>query len=132
MVFKIICNITSSPAPGIPSKPTKIEVIILRPIWKPKFAPIILIINIKTPPNIEFNISLNTLLNGKTNILPNINKKIIHAKKVITLLKSKYNHPFTFILWLHLDKYYCALLFFIYISFTISKAIPLFLAFFIK
>lgn len=30
--FNIICNIINSPAPGIPNNPTKIEVIILRPI----------------------------------------------------------------------------------------------------
>ena len=88
----MICNTTNSPAPGKPSNPTKIEVNILIPIWKLKFAPIALIIKIHTPPKIEFKINLSILFSGNINILPKINKKTIQQPKVIKLLESKINH----------------------------------------
>lgn len=75
-------------APGIPSNPTNIEVIRFNPIWKLKKQPIKLIINIINPPNIEFIISFIIVLSGTINILPNINKKKIHAIYAIILLKS--------------------------------------------
>jgi len=55
-------------------------VIILTPIWNPKFAPIPLIRIIKIPPKMEFKINFMILFNGNINILPKINKKIIQAK----------------------------------------------------
>ena len=75
-------------APGIPNKPTNMEVIRFNPIWKLKKLPIKLIINIINPPNIEFIISFAIVLIGTINIFPNINKKKIHAIYAIILLKS--------------------------------------------
>lgn len=94
MIFTIINKI----APGIPNSPTKIDVNRFNPIWKSNIAPIQLIPYIINPPSIEFNISFNILLIGSINILPNINKKQIHAKYVINVL-SKLNH---LVLLLHL------------------------------
>ena len=85
----IIFSITSNKAPGKPSNPTIIEVNKFNPIWKPKFIPIILIIYIHNPPKIELIISFKIFFNGQINIFPNINMNIIHARKVITELKSK-------------------------------------------
>ena len=85
----IIFKITSNIAPGKPSNPTIIDVNKFSPIWNPKLAPIILIIYIHNPPKIELIINLKMFLSGQINIFPNINMNIIHAKKVITELKSK-------------------------------------------
>ena len=63
-------------------------------MWNPKFAPIILIIYIQTPPRIELNTIFKILFSGHINIFPNINKIIIHVKIVIIELKSKLITPF--------------------------------------
>ena len=44
------------------------------------------------PPNIELRTSFKILFTGQINIFPNINKKTIQAKKVITEFESKFNH----------------------------------------
>ena len=85
---KIIFNTTSNAAPGTPNNPTITAVNKLSPIWNPKFIPTRFIIYINTPPKIELKTNFKILFNGHINILPNINRKIIHAKKVITVLKS--------------------------------------------
>lgn len=70
-------------APGNPNTPTKILVKILSPIWNPNAPPIKLIKNIVIPPKIELTTNFKIFLIGTINILPNINKKQIHAKYVI-------------------------------------------------
>ena len=91
IIFSIISNI----APGIPSSPTNKDVKIFSPIWKLNPAPIRFIIYIKIPPNTELITSLKTLLKGTANTFPIIKRNIMHAKKVITLLKSIFIiHPF--------------------------------------
>ena len=87
----IIFTITSNIAPGTPNIPMNIDVNKFNPIWKSNIAPTQLIPYIINPPNIEFNTSFNMLFIGNINTLPNINKKQIHAKYVITVL-SKFNH----------------------------------------
>ena len=66
-------------APGIPSIPTIIDVIIFKPIWKSKDVPIILIIQIASPPRKVFNINLNIFLIGNRRIFPKIKIKIIQV-----------------------------------------------------
>lgn len=80
--------ITITIAPGIPSKPIKIEVIRFRPIWKLKNDPTRLIINITNPPSTEFITNFTIVFKGTINIFPNINKKNIQAIYAIILLKS--------------------------------------------
>lgn len=91
-LFKIYPNnnfiITITIAPGIPSIPTKMDVIILSPIWKLKNEPIRFIINIVIPPSIEFTTNFNIVFIGTINIFPNINKNIMQAIYVIILLNS--------------------------------------------
>lgn len=69
----------SNPAPGNPKNPINIEVTIFRPMWNPKFAPIIFIINISIPPKIEFSTNFIILFRGNINIFPKMNKKIMQA-----------------------------------------------------
>ena len=64
----------------MPNIPTKTAVNTLSPIWNFQIPPILFIQNRRMPPNIELPIILNILFNGNTNILPKINKKIMHAK----------------------------------------------------
>ena len=102
-------------APGIPKIPTKIEVIKFNPIWNSKKEPIKLIINIINPPSTEFITNLHIIFIGTINILPNINKKNIHAMYVIILLKSILNHSPIFILYLSfnnitINKFYAKIL----------------------
>lgn len=82
-------TITKTTTPGNPNNPTKTLVKKLSPIWKPKLAPTMLIKKITTPPIIEFKTSFNIFLIGTMKILPNKNKKQIHAKYVIILIFIK-------------------------------------------
>ncbi len=66
--------------PGIPNKPTKTAVIMFNPMWKFQILPIKFIINIKMPPNIEFNINFNIFLIGTINNLPNKKTIVIPDK----------------------------------------------------
>ena len=84
----IIFSTTSNAAPGTPNNPTIIAVKRFKPMWNPKFIPTRFIIYIRIPPKTEFITNFKILLSGMINILPNINKKIIHAKNVITVFKS--------------------------------------------
>ena len=77
-------------APGIPRIPTIIDVIKLSPMWKPHIPPIKLIANMSMAPNIELKINLIIHLIGTIKILPIINKKHMHAKK-ITIFSISYN-----------------------------------------
>lgn len=91
----------------MPSIPTKIDVPIFNPIWKPNVAPTILITYINTPPKIELIDNFKIFFNGTIKILPTINNIIIQAKKVMIVFVSKFNHlTFISLLWLNLDKYY--------------------------
>ena len=89
IIRKIIFNIISNIAPGIPKNPTISEVKKFNPIWKLKLAPIKLIIYIKIAPNIELSINLKMLFIGQINILPNMNISIIQVKNVIIEFISK-------------------------------------------
>ena len=60
--------------------------------------------NIKIPPKIELPISFKIVLIGKIKILPNINKKMIHAKYVIIVFVSKFHHLSLFCLLHVYDK----------------------------
>ncbi len=77
---------------GTPNIPTNIVVPKFIPMYNPKFAPIKFIIYIIIAPRQEFAISFKILFNGNINILPNINKNIIQAKKLIIALMSKTKH----------------------------------------
>ena len=77
-------------APGIPSIPTIIAVKKLSPMCNPHIPPIRLIAKISKAPKIELKISFIIHFIGTINILPIINKKHIHAKKII-VLSIKYN-----------------------------------------
>ena len=60
-------------------------------MWKLNPAPIKLIMYIVTPPKMEFKTNLSTFFIGKIKILPNINKKHIHAKYVSILTFIKFH-----------------------------------------
>ena len=70
----------SSIAPGKPNIPTIAAVTIFKPIWKFQIPPIIFIINISIPPNIELPINFITAFSGIEKILPIIKRKNIQAK----------------------------------------------------
>lgn len=89
--INILIKITAT-APGIPNKPIKIDVIAFIPMWKLHSFPIIFIIKINNAPNKEFKHNFNISLIGTIKILPIINKKKIHAKKVIILLVFNSHH----------------------------------------
>ena len=84
MIYPIpqkIFNNTSSIAPGIPNIPTIIADITLSPIWNPNEVPTIFIIQINTPPKIEWSINAVIFFIGSNKTFPNINKNIIHVIK---------------------------------------------------
>lgn len=89
----ITLSIINKIAPGTPSIPTNIAVTTFNPIWKLSIVPTKFIIYISTPPSAEFNTSFNILFIGTINILPKINKKIIHAIYIIRVFVSKINPP---------------------------------------
>ena len=84
-VYNIKLIIIKHIAPGIPSIPTIIDVKKLSPMWNPHIPPIRLIANIINAPKIELKINLIIHLIGMIKIFPIINKKQIHAKKIIVL-----------------------------------------------
>ena len=120
---------------GIPNIPIKIAVKIFNPIWNSNVAPIKFITYIKKAPNIEFITIFKIIFNGTIKILPIINKVIIHAKYISIILLSIFYHPINlmfkngqlFIHYITLSSYNL-----IFNSFTISKAIDLLFAFFIR
>ena len=79
-------------APGIPSIPTIIAVKKLSPIWNPHAPPIKFISIIIKTPSMELNTNFIIHFIGTMNIFPIINKKHIHAKKII--VDSIFSIPF--------------------------------------
>ena len=67
-------------------------VTIFNPIWNFHVEPIKFIINISSPPNVEFTTNLSNAFNGTKNILPTIHKTTIHPKITKTLEKSNFYH----------------------------------------
>ena len=57
--IKINFKIIKSIAPGIPKIPTTSDVIIFKPMWKPKFAPTKFIMYIIAPPIIVLSTNFN-------------------------------------------------------------------------
>ena len=107
--------------------PIKILVKKFKPIWKLKFAPTKLIIQISKPPKKELNTNFKIFLIGTIKILPKINKKHIQAKYVITFISIKKSIPFLkAYIWFEkeldkflgkqarkLEAYYCTLIAFV-------------------
>ena len=146
-VFHPIKSLTTikHTAPGNPNKPTTILVKIFNPIWKPKLAPIKLIIKMANPPKTELKTNFKIFFNGTIKILPKINKKQIQAKYVIRFPSILPSSIFYLKFLLHFYSFFGQiLLYFNYpasspssnnenlISFIISTSIPLDFATFIK
>jgi hypothetical protein len=94
-------------APGTPNIPTTIQVIKLIAICKPNIPPIKLIAKINMPPKIELNTNFKINFIGIINILPNKNKKHIHAKKVnifISICIPLFFNEIVFKLLRHFEK----------------------------
>ena len=88
--------ITSIIAPGSPKNPTIILVKKFSPIWNPKLLPTMFIKKITNPPIIEFNASFSIFFIGTINILPNKNRKQMHAKYVMIFV-FKFIHIFPYL-----------------------------------
>lgn len=119
--------------------PIIIAFIIFNPIWKPHILPIEFIAIINSPPKIELKISFISHFIGTMKIFPIINKKHIHAKKIIVL---SIFFPFTKILIFNLYENVrtnmthptssFSIYNFIFASSIMSKNIPFLFANFIK
>lgn len=76
----------------MPNIPTTNDVTTLSPMWKENAFPIKLMIKIKIPPKIEFNINFKIAFSGIENTFPITQKIIIHPKIITIFETSKFYH----------------------------------------